>query len=106
MKNYLIKTNNHLETLNTIFPGMIKNVYVEIFVYENQSKEKLKQIFTRYGSNGINSRSDIVYLDSDCTIVFEFNSGEFVYFGATAGGANFGKYIDDYTIVDNIDDIV
>jgi hypothetical protein len=106
MKNYLIKTNKHLETINNIFPGMIRNVFVEITVSKNLSKETITQIFNRYVEEGIKSRSDIVYLDPNSALILELISGEFVFFGAACEGANLGKYTEEFTIVENIDEVV
>lgn len=106
MKYYLIKQNQYLESMNNIFPNMIKNVYGELIRYDCfESLETFKTKIVRYVDNGFGDDENQFSIDFDCTLVLEFMSGDFVYFSSGSNGSSLGKCIEEYIIVESASDI-
>lgn len=108
MKYYLLKKNQYLESMNNIFPNMIKNVYGELIRFDGfENLETFKTKIVRYVDNGFVDNKKQLYFDinSDCTLVLEFMSGDFVYFSSGSNGSSLGKCVEKYIIVESASDI-
>lgn len=105
MKIYLIKVNQYLNILNNIFPNMIKNCYVEFYVFENYTKQMIEYNFNRT-LNSIYSGDDSIDV-TDCTnLILELISGDLISFNATTDGVSIYKYDTKYEMIESIHDIV
>lgn len=105
MDVYLIKMNKHLDDLNKIFPNMIKNCYIEFYVFENYTKETVEYIYNRT-LDSIYSEDNSISVTDCSNLILEFISGNFVSINATTDGTDICSYKNNYRIIESIDEII